>query len=104
MVRALDEEKKQLLRMIVERLAWRQIASINMLGHCLKYIPELDTKLTVAAELDLALGLFRQVLKNALAGHATVGPRDNGTKPPPQTTACLWPSRPPSLHGPESNA
>ena len=56
-----DEEQKQLLRRIVERLAWRQIASINMLGHCLKYVPELDTKLTVAAELDLALGLFRQV-------------------------------------------
>lgn len=61
MANALDEEKKQLLRQIVERLAWRQLASINILGHCLKYVPELDTKLTVAAELDLALGLFRQV-------------------------------------------
>jgi hypothetical protein len=56
-----DEEKKGLLRRIVESLAWRQLASINMLGHCLKYVPELDTKLAVAAELDLALGLFREV-------------------------------------------
>ena len=48
-----SEEQKQLLRRIVESFAWRQLASINMLGHCLKYIPELDTKLTVAAELDL---------------------------------------------------
>jgi len=56
-----DEEKKQLLRRIVESLAWRQLASINMLGHCLKYVPELDTKLAVASELTLALGLFREV-------------------------------------------
>lgn len=58
---ALDEEKRQLLRRIVESMAWRQIVSINMLGHCLKHIPELDSKVAVASELNLALGLFREV-------------------------------------------
>jgi len=61
MPKALDEEKRQLLRRIVESMAWRQIVSINMLGHCLKYVSELDNKLAVASELDLALGLFREV-------------------------------------------
>lgn len=61
MRKPLDEERKQLLRRIVESMAWRQIASINILGHCLKYLTELDTKLMVATELDLGLGLFREV-------------------------------------------
>ena len=58
---SLDEESKQLLRRIVESLAWRQLASMNILGHCLKFIDELDVKNAVADELELALRLFRQV-------------------------------------------
>ncbi len=56
-----DEEAKVLLRRIVESLAARQLASINILGHCLKYVHELDVKSLVADELDLALRLFREV-------------------------------------------
>jgi hypothetical protein len=58
---SLDEEAKVLLRRIVERLAARQLASINILGHSLKYVTELDVKVAIAYELDLALRLFRQV-------------------------------------------
>ncbi len=49
------------MRRIVESLAAHQLASINILGHCLKYVHELDVKSVVAAELDLALRLFREV-------------------------------------------
>lgn len=60
-MQGLDEEGRLLLREIVERLAWRQISGINTLGHCLKFIVELDNKLRIAAELDLNLRLFYQV-------------------------------------------
>ena len=61
MQRPIEEESRQLLQRIVESLAWRQLASINILGHCLKFIPERDVKATVAGELDLSLRLFREV-------------------------------------------
>lgn len=57
----MDEERKQLLRRIVEAMARRQLASINILGHCLKFVGELDAKDAVASELNLSLRLFRQV-------------------------------------------
>jgi hypothetical protein len=57
----LDEEARSLLRRIVESQAHRQIMAINMLGHCLKFVTELDTKLRVAEDLDLSLRLFRDV-------------------------------------------
>jgi hypothetical protein len=58
---SIDEESRQLLRRIVESMARRQLSSINILGHCLKYIGDLDTKVRVASELDLSLRLFREV-------------------------------------------
>ena len=57
----MDEESRVLLRRIVESLAWRQLASIDILGHCLKFVNELDVKLRVVAELDRALSLFQSV-------------------------------------------
>ena len=57
----LDEEARALLRRIVESQAHRQLTAINMLGHCLKFVTELDTKLRVAEDLDLSLRLFRAV-------------------------------------------
>lgn len=57
----LDEEARALLRRIVESQAHREITAINMLGHCLKFVTELDTKLRVAEDLDLSLRLFRDV-------------------------------------------
>lgn len=58
---ALSEEAKLLLKRMVESLAWRQIAAIDTLGHCLKFVADLETKLRVAGELDLSLRLFRDV-------------------------------------------
>ena len=57
----LDEETRHLLKRIVESFAWRQIATMNILGHCLKYVVDLETKLRVANELDLAIRLFHEV-------------------------------------------
>lgn len=57
----IDEETRQLLKRVVESFAWRQIASMNILGHCLKYVVDLETKLRVANELDLAIRLFNDV-------------------------------------------
>lgn len=56
-----DEESRAILRRIVESLAWRQLAVINILGHGLKYVTELDVKLRVVGELDRALELFQSV-------------------------------------------
>jgi hypothetical protein len=58
---ALDEEARVLLRRMVESLAWRQLASLNILGHCLKYVTELDVKQRVVGELDRCVALFRSV-------------------------------------------
>jgi hypothetical protein len=60
-VKTLDEEARAILRRIVESLAWRQLAVINILGHGLKYVTELDVKLRVVGELDRALELFQSV-------------------------------------------
>jgi hypothetical protein len=57
----LDEEARAILRRIVESLAWRQLAVINILGHGLKFVTELDVKLRVVGELDRALELFQSV-------------------------------------------
>ena len=43
----MDEEARVLLRRIVESLAWRQLASIDILGHCLKFVTELDRALSL---------------------------------------------------------
>jgi len=57
----LDEESRAILRRIVESLGWRQLASINLLGHGLKFVSELDVKKRVVGELDRALELFESV-------------------------------------------
>src|SRR5262245_19206926 len=56
-----SEEARAILRRIVESLAWRQLATINILGHGLKFVTELDVKLRVVGELDRALELFQSV-------------------------------------------
>lgn len=55
---ALLEEARALLREIVERLAMRQMAAIDLLGHSLKLVPELEVKRRITGELDLHLRLF----------------------------------------------
>jgi len=61
MTKELSEDARQLLRRIIESLAWRQLTGIDILGHCLKYVPDLDIKQRVVTELDLNLRLFRDV-------------------------------------------
>ncbi len=56
-----NEESKQLLRRIIESMAWRQLATIDILGHCLKYVTDVENKMRVATELDLGLRLFKEV-------------------------------------------
>jgi hypothetical protein len=56
-----DEERRAILRRIVESLAARQLAAINILGHGLKFVTELDVKLRVVGELDRALAFFESV-------------------------------------------
>jgi hypothetical protein len=58
---ALSEEARTILRRIVESLAWRQLAVINILGHGLKYVTEVDVKVRIVGELDRALELFQSV-------------------------------------------
>ncbi|MFT5689210.1 MAG: hypothetical protein ACI8PQ_002054 [Planctomycetota bacterium] len=57
----LDEETRLILKRVIESIAWRQIASMNMLGHCLKLVVDLQTKLRVANELDVGIRLFNEV-------------------------------------------
>ncbi len=57
----MDEEGRTLLRRIVERLAWRQVGAMNILGHCLKHVTRIDSKVLVAEELNHSLLLFREV-------------------------------------------
>ena len=56
-----NEEARTHLREIVEKLAWRQTASINALGHSLKFVTELDVKQRIAGELDMHMKLFGRV-------------------------------------------
>jgi len=59
----LDEESRAILRRIVESLAWRQLASIHLLGHGLKFVTEFEVKKRVVGELDRALELYESVRK-----------------------------------------
>lgn len=56
----LTEEGRTLLRRILEDQAWRQVASLNILGHCLQYVSRIDSKVLVAEELAEALRQFQQ--------------------------------------------
>lgn len=51
----LDEESKALLRRIVERTAYRQLMAVNIRGHGLKYLTEIEEKRAIEKELDAAL-------------------------------------------------
>ena len=56
-----DVEPNLLLRRIVEEQAYRRLIALNILGHCLKYVGELDAKQRVAEELEVSLQIFREV-------------------------------------------
>jgi len=59
--RPLDEEGRQLLRKIVEAQAWRQLAAVNILGHCLKFVTRVESKELVVQELNMSLRVFSEV-------------------------------------------
>lgn len=57
----LDEEGRLILRRVVESQAWRQLAAMNILGHCLKYVTGIDDKVRVTEQLEASLAIFREV-------------------------------------------
>lgn len=62
----LSEEALGLMRRIVEANAWRQYLGVNMLGHCLKMMGDLEGKRCVTREISACLD-FYQELENAYA-------------------------------------
>lgn len=56
----LPEESRQLLRRIVENVAGRQISVLNLVGHCMKFLTDLDAKDRAVDEMGLNLRLLNQ--------------------------------------------
>jgi hypothetical protein len=65
-----DEEARVLLRKIVEGQAYRQLMLSNIRAHGIKFLPELEDKITQAERLTLSLVQFREVqrLHSKLSG------------------------------------
>lgn len=57
----LDEESKALLRRIIESQAARQLAAIDILGHGLRYLTDIESKRWFAEELVADVRIFREV-------------------------------------------
>lgn len=51
----LDEESKALLRRIVERTAYRQLMAVNIRGHGLKYLVQIEEKRSITRDLETSL-------------------------------------------------
>jgi hypothetical protein len=67
----LGEEALGLMRRIVEANAWRQYLGVNMLGHCLKMMGDLEGKRCVTREIGVCLDFYGE-LEDAyleLGGH-----------------------------------
>jgi 1,2-phenylacetyl-CoA epoxidase catalytic subunit len=58
---ALNEEALALLRKIVEGQAYRQLMLANIRGHGIKFLGDLEAKIALAEQLELALRQFREV-------------------------------------------
>ncbi|MFT5286483.1 MAG: hypothetical protein ACI8TQ_002652 [Planctomycetota bacterium] len=59
--RELAEEPRTYLRRIIEAQAYRQLMAMNIRGHCLKYLTDVESKMRVAEELHLNLAILREV-------------------------------------------
>jgi len=59
--RELDEEPRTYLRRIIEAQAYRQLMAMNIRGHCLKFLTDVESKIAVAEELQLNLAILREV-------------------------------------------
>ena len=69
-----DEEARVLLRKIVAGQAYRQLMLSNIRAHGIKFLPELEDKITQAERLTLSLVQFREVqrLYSKLSGEDVV--------------------------------
>jgi hypothetical protein len=56
-----DEESRALLRKIVEGQAWRQLMLVNIRGHGIKFLPDVEHKLASVERLAQLLPLMRGV-------------------------------------------
>jgi hypothetical protein len=56
-----DEESRGLLRKIIEGQAYRQLMLINIRGHGIKFLPEVEEKLALATRLGTSLRQFEDV-------------------------------------------
>ena len=57
----MDEEARNLLRVIVERQAYRQMMIANIRGHGLKFVAALDEKAELSADLSHTLTIYREI-------------------------------------------
>jgi hypothetical protein len=57
----LDQESQNILRRIVERLAYRQLMAANIRGHGLKFVPEVEEKIPLARDLEHSLTILHEV-------------------------------------------
>jgi hypothetical protein len=70
----LDEERKGLLRRILECQAYRQRMAGNIRGHGLKYVMDLDAKVALVRDVEYGVGVLREVERL----HARLGGEDLG--------------------------
>ncbi len=56
-----DEETRNLLRLIVERQAYRQLMVANIRGHGLKFVSGLEEKLQLSEDLNCTLRIYREI-------------------------------------------
>lgn len=72
-VAELDEESRGLLKRVLEGLAYRELGLFNVRGHGLKFLNEIDDKLKLVGELELALRQFREIERMySVLGHKGV--------------------------------
>ena len=57
----LEEETRNLLRLIVERQAYRQLMVANIRGHGMKFVPALEEKLQLSQDLNCTLRIYREI-------------------------------------------
>jgi 1,2-phenylacetyl-CoA epoxidase catalytic subunit len=57
----LDEEALGLMRRIIEANAWRQTLGVNLLGHCIKRVTDLEGKGSVLTEMNACLEFYREL-------------------------------------------
>lgn len=56
-----EEETRNLLRLIVERQAYRQLMVANIRGHGMKFVPGLEEKLQLSQDLNCTLRIYHEI-------------------------------------------